>query len=121
MPNAGACGCGREARGPHCDGFLAGSDALVGSDGHIDVRHVESRGREAGGVVDHLAASSGRFVTESVAVVLGDDEEPGDGEGGGVGGVDDGIEDIEAGQREAVEGRLGADMRSQEGANEQCQ
>ena len=40
-------------------------------------------------------------------------QEPGDPEDGGVGGVDDGVESEEGGERETLEGRLGADVRGE--------
>lgn len=99
VSDAGTGGCARKAGSPHGESLVAGGDPLVGSDGDVNVRDIVGRGREACGVVDGLATGSGRFAAGSVAVMLGNDQEPGDGESGGVGSVDGGIEYVEAGQR----------------------
>lgn len=85
------------------DGLTTGGHALIGCNGYVDMTDVVLRVGEAGCVVDGRSAGAGGFVAAGVAVVLGDDEEPGDAESGGVGGVDDAVEYVEAGEREAVE------------------
>lgn len=108
-------GCGGDARRADGDGLLARIDR------HVDVRDVEGRGCEASGVVDHLTPGTGRLLARGFAVVLRDDEKPGDGEGGCVRRVDERVADVERGEREAVEGRLGADMARQQGRHDQRQ
>lgn len=54
---------------------------------------------EAGCVVNSRSAGSRRFITARIAVVLGKHEEPCYAESGGVSGVDDAVEDVEAGER----------------------
>lgn len=115
VSEAGSCRCGRDAGGADGDGILAGFD------GHVDVGDVEGGGCEAGGFVNGLAAGTGRLATGCFAVVLGDNQEPGDGEGGRVGGVDERVADVEGGEGEAVEGGLGADVAREQGGHEQRQ
>ena len=98
---------------------LFAGNALVGSDGHVDMADVELRAREAGGVADGFAAGAGRLASARVAVVLRDDEEPGDAESGRVGGVYEAIEDVERGEGEAMEGTLCSNMRRQEDRDEE--
>ena len=47
-------------------------------------------------------------------MMLRDDEEPRDGESGGVGGVDEAVEDVEDSESEAVKRRLGTDVGSED-------
>lgn len=95
VSEAGARGSRGEAGRANRHGFRARSDALVRCYSNIDVGNVECRGRKAGRVVDGFTAGSWRLAARSIAVVMGDDEEPCDGEGRRIGGVDDRVEDIE--------------------------
>jgi hypothetical protein len=96
-------------------------DVCGGRGDDVDVRDVVVRAREAGCVGDGVAGCgrAGGGGCGRAAVVLREDEEPGYAEEGGVGEVDGGVEDVEPGESEAVEGGLGADVGSQQGGQDE--
>lgn len=116
MAQARCRGCRLDASWvTHADGFRARCDS------DINVGDVERGRGEAGGVVDGGAACARRGPAARVTVALRDDEEPSHGKNGSVGSIDERVADVEGGEREAVEGRLGADVRRQERGENQRQ
>lgn len=113
-------GCrGGESRLADCNGFAARWNTLIRRDGYIDMADVILRAREARSVIDSGSAGSGGLVTVRIAVVLRDDEEPCNSEGSCVCGVDHAVKDIEASERQTVEGRLCSDMGGEEDGDEE--
>lgn len=115
VPEARTRGSRGETGRSNRNGFRPRSDALVRRNSDIDMSDVEGRGCKAGCVIDGFPTGSWRLAARSIAVVMGDDEEPRDGECRRIGGVDDRVEDVEDGESEAVERRLGANVWGQDG------
>lgn len=97
VPEAGARGSRSEAGRTNRHSFRAWSDALIWCHSNINMSHVESWGRKAGCIIDGFPTGSWRLATRSIAMVMGDDEEPRDGECSRVGRVDHRIENVEYG------------------------
>lgn len=106
-PRRGGGGAVLDADG---DGVLARLQPRCGRRDHVDLVRGEVGLGEAGGVVHHGAAGGAGGGVR----VVGEHEEPGDGEDGGVEGVDDRVDGVEVGEREAAEGVLRADAGEEE-------
>ena len=76
--------------------------ACGGGADDVDFGDVVLRAREAGRVGDGACAGTGGWCF--AGVVLCEDEEPANAEDGGVGDVDEGVEDVEPGEGKAVKG-----------------
>lgn len=105
---AGCAGRGARRRASY-NGVVTSCD---GGGDDVDMRDVVLGGREAGSVGDGAAGAGGGEVASGL--VLGEDDEPGYAEEGGVGEVNGGVDDVEPGEGEAVQGRLRADVGREE-------
>lgn len=104
-------------------GVLCGIHAGCGRCDYLDARDVRVLRRgEARGVVHHALTGDvdGRRV-RSGRSVLREDEKPAEAEGGGVGRVDGGVDEVEPGEGEDLEGGLGAaaDVGGEEGGEDE--
>ena len=98
------------------DGLLcAARDTLIGRHHHIHTADIVFRTCKPGGRVHHLASRAAHDPAVPARVVLAHDQEPCDAEGGGVSGIDDGVDDKEDGEGQAFQGGLVPDVRGQVG------